>query len=230
MRPIHRDIWKANYAGALEHVELTGNLPYQRDPDPELQRLGKWVKRQLERLKGTIGNKHRPLDTWQVDLMNQLLDRSIPRTRPWLESFAEVRWYAETYGLLPSAESPDPDVRRMGNWVTMERYVQYGANHNGLTRTTEQRELFRSITSPRPTFAERWDMRFAELTALCEEAGGLPSRKRVAPTQHTLLDWYNRQRMRLVLRPAATPTLESSRRQALLVQFIDRFVAPQTVA
>ena len=198
------DPWQVRFETLEEFVRLYRKLPRQCAKDSFEASLGNWWLNQHRELKFGRLPAHRlqKLQSASSALIRQ-------RVGKWLTGGSEaifkqrcqdLRRHIETHKQLPSRTSPDPDIRKLGNWLwSKRRGSQSRAKEIKILEAIHPlvEGLFQWDMRPLQIRKERWSKQFEELSAFVCQHGRLPLKNRVSKSEHSLYSWLYVQRTRI---------------------------------
>jgi len=109
-------VWDQAFRATIDYVDRCDELPHKNDSNPAVKRLGLWVAAQCARQnRGVlIPERARRLESipgW-IWSMNQDV---------WDEAFSLTMEYMSTWGKPPSMKSDNPNAKRIGRWINVQR-------------------------------------------------------------------------------------------------------------
>jgi transposase len=111
------ELWNRNIAEVTEYINQYHKLPSRASTNIEIKKMGCWIHIQKNNYKNKIQNmKNKDIyNRWQkfISVYNEYF-RSNEET--WYGNIAKVTEYINKYHKLPSTESKNAEIKKMGNW------------------------------------------------------------------------------------------------------------------
>lgn len=196
--------WQATAAAVGLHVARSGEYPSASSPDPEIRRLGTWLRTQRRAQRS--GRLDADRETW---LELNLPYWTSPGTEAWYGTAERVAEFLVEHGRMPRAEAApgggagggafDGGERSLARWVRTQRSAARAGRLDAerldwLDRTIPAWRGIRA-PSPRAPRADRWPDRLAEAAAFVDRHGRLPARTSTADeAERRLAKWICAQR------------------------------------
>ena len=133
--------WPTNLAKVITYMDKEKKRPSERNKLDEVKALGKWVSTQKKNYKNKIHNMTNPairkewedvLVKYKEYLCNHYLcnDINLHNIEKWHTNLAKVITYMDKEKKRPSAKNKLDEVKRMGRWVSTQKYNYKNKIHN----------------------------------------------------------------------------------------------------
>jgi hypothetical protein len=145
--------WSKNLAQVKSFFESKGYAPAANAEDAEERRLARWFFEQKRKVNS--GSADARTDEFVAALPNWENIKAPTNVSSWDETLESSAEYVKNNGSFPATTSEDPEVRRMGFWVTRNRkYLKDGKLSNDkLAKLDEKLPNWRRGSLGRPSRA-----------------------------------------------------------------------------
>ncbi len=199
------DPWEARFDSLEEFVRMYQRLPSRRSKDIFEVKLSEWFSTQQTSLKFGRFPAQR---LQRLQLASSALIRQ--RVGKWLAGGSEtiflqrcqdIRRYMQKHNQLPSVSSPDPETRKLSDWL---RNLRYSAPRSRVKEINALKalhplvqQLFQWDTYPLKIQQVPWYKQFEDLSTFVRQHGRLPRMYRSSKSEGRLYKWLWRQTSRI---------------------------------
>ena len=194
-----RDPWEVRLESLEEFVREHQRLPRQRSNDSFEASLSNWWWMQQKRLKLGRLPAHRlqTLRSTSVALIRQRMGKWLAGGYEAIfkQRCQDLRRHMQKHNQLPDRSSPDPETRKLGNWLWNLRYSAPPSRVKEINALKAVHPLVKQIlqwdTNPVKMKKMVWPRKLEELSIFVYEHGRLPSQSK---SENSLYHWLWRQR------------------------------------
>ena len=121
--------WKEKYKKLIQYMDKNQKTPFQKDKDPVVKTLGKWVSHQKTNYNIDINQSKQIMTTLEIHkLWTELLQDKkykeylvLDPIGDWKEKYNEVKLYMDKNQKTPKSNDKDPVVKILGYWVSNQK-------------------------------------------------------------------------------------------------------------
>ena len=190
------DPWEVRFESLEEFVRMYQRLPRQRSMDNLEASLANWWSHQRELNLGRLpAHRLQRLQSTSVALIQQ-------RVVKWLaggyeaifrQRCQDLRRHIETHKQLPSRSSPDPETRRLYNWLGNLRRCSSRSRVKEINALKAMhplvKQLFQLDTYPLKIIETLWFRKLEELSTFLYQHGRFPLRYKKSKSETSIYRW-----------------------------------------
>jgi hypothetical protein len=183
------DFWQRQVKEILAFQDRHGRLPKPSGTENDENRMAEWLVRHRNGERSSTGDR--------ALYRYRLLDEVLPAWRgtgdgAWAESARAVKEYRERHGSWPSSKSADPVVRRMGTWLSGQRW----SHSQGDAVFTPARKEYMDASLPEwaHTVEDEWRSNFGRLREFWNVNARWPRVGAQNPVEDSVGRWLRTQR------------------------------------
>jgi hypothetical protein len=120
----NEEIWKITLKKLIDYMEKEKKSPSQRDKNPDIKTLGKWVCHQKENYKNNKDIMKNPniKKEWEETLVKYKEYLVVDNEEIWKITLKEVISYMEKEKKCPNQRDKNPVIKKLGVWVCSQKH------------------------------------------------------------------------------------------------------------
>lgn len=174
--------WFINLDAVVAYWNEHGKLPSSHSTDDAVRRLGLWVNRQRQNEDLAPDRRALIMERCPAILVNAT------RATTWEQSLSETAEYLQVNGELPSKNSANKTVKKLGGWIGSQR------QNENLTAERRARIMEQCPAVFADSGSGTWERCLAETSEYWRQNGKLPSQHSGNATVRKLGIWVQTQR------------------------------------
>ena len=135
--------WDANFKAVRAFTNERGRVPSQGSEDDHERRLGRWVVRQRQRLRGTDRNRA-PLSSRERAALETLPGFAEGSGDAWATMFSRVKAFVAEHGALPRRNGTGSQ-RELAHWLSKQRAYHRSTTPNMRAKRRHRSALLETI-------------------------------------------------------------------------------------
>ena len=136
------EFWQEQFEKVEEYIIKYGKRPYEKDKDPYIKNLGKWVQSQVTKYNKSKHTMNKPEYRliWE-NFVAKYPDAFKSIETVWTENLMQCDKYITKYNKKPSQLDTDKSIANLGQWIVKQK-INYRKNTGLISR---------------PEFKQQWE-------------------------------------------------------------------------
>jgi superfamily II DNA or RNA helicase len=116
------EAWRSTHNKVRDYMDKHNKRPFEKDKDPVIKKLGKWIGTQNGNYKKNIQIMSNPdiRSEWEATL-EKYAEYLESGEETWRSTHHKAREYMDKNEKSPSTKDKDPEIKKLGNWVSMQK-------------------------------------------------------------------------------------------------------------